>query len=105
MTHKIPVICQYSSDKTKILVETAIYRVSKTHNFVQVALNPSVFNTARLSPKKHSEVIGERLGQSTFCQSVKILKTFKIRMIIVLRVGGGGERRSPPPPIFDYHYL
>ncbi|MEH2205290.1 MAG: hypothetical protein V7K53_14615 [Nostoc sp.] len=26
---------QYSSDKTKTLVETAIYRVSKTHNFCQ----------------------------------------------------------------------
>ena len=26
---------QYSSDKTKTLVETAIYRVSKTQNFCQ----------------------------------------------------------------------
>ncbi|WP_435021537.1 hypothetical protein [Nostoc sp. CALU 1950] len=32
------IIDQYSSDKTKTLVETAIYRVSKTHDFVQVAL-------------------------------------------------------------------
>ncbi|MCC5627352.1 hypothetical protein [Nostoc sphaeroides] len=31
-------INQYSSDKTKTLVETAIYRVSKTHNFVQLAI-------------------------------------------------------------------
>ncbi len=34
-----PIPNQYSSDKTKTLVETAIYRVSKTHNFVQLALN------------------------------------------------------------------
>jgi hypothetical protein len=30
-----PLITQYSSDKTKTLVETAIYRVSKTQNFCQ----------------------------------------------------------------------
>ncbi|QFS44887.1 hypothetical protein GXM_02362 [Nostoc sphaeroides CCNUC1] len=37
--HRFRFILQYSSDKTKTLVETAIYRVSKTHNFVQLALN------------------------------------------------------------------
>jgi hypothetical protein len=31
-----------NKNKTKTLVETAIYRVSKIHNFVQLALNPSV---------------------------------------------------------------
>ncbi|MHC0066258.1 hypothetical protein ACWATR_25660 [Nostoc sp. UIC 10890] len=31
-------IGQYSSDKTKTLVETAIYRVSKTQNFCQPPL-------------------------------------------------------------------
>jgi hypothetical protein len=35
-------MAQYSSNKTKTLVETAIYGVSKTHDVVQVALNPSV---------------------------------------------------------------
>ncbi len=32
---KLAFIEQYSSDKTKTLVETAIYRVSKTQNFCQ----------------------------------------------------------------------
>ncbi len=32
---KLAFIEQYSSDKTKRLVETAIYRVSKTQNFCQ----------------------------------------------------------------------
>jgi hypothetical protein len=35
---------QYISYKTKTLVETAIYRVSKTHSFIQLALNPTVLN-------------------------------------------------------------
>ncbi|MHC0063244.1 alpha/beta fold hydrolase [Nostoc sp. UIC 10890] len=38
------IIAQYSSDKTTTVVETAIYRVLKTHNFVLLALNPSVLN-------------------------------------------------------------
>ncbi|QMS89150.1 hypothetical protein HUN01_16765 [Nostoc edaphicum CCNP1411] len=39
---------QYSSDKTKTLVETAIYRVLKTHNFVLLALNRTVLRGIRL---------------------------------------------------------
>jgi hypothetical protein len=35
--------------KTKTLVETAIYRVLKPHNFVQLAFNPSVLGYENVS--------------------------------------------------------